>query len=46
MLVRVRDEVRMVKKAYQSLYDSSIAYGIKKALVAEQRRIDQNSYIG
>ena len=35
LLVRVRDEVRMVKKCYQSLYDSSIAYGIKKALVAE-----------
>ena len=35
LLVRVRDEVRMVKNCYQSLYDSSIAYGIKKALVAE-----------
>ena len=28
------------------MYDSSIAYGIKKALVAEQRKIEQNAYIG
>ena len=35
LLVRVRDEVRMVKSCYQRLYDSSIAYGMKKALVAE-----------
>lgn len=43
--MRVRDEVRMVKNCYQSLYDSSIAYGIKKALVAEQRKLDQKDYI-
>ena len=35
MLVRVRDEVRMFKHALQSLYDSSIAYGLKKALNAD-----------
>lgn len=32
----------MVKHAYQGLYDSSIAYGMKKALVAEQRRKDMD----
>ena len=41
LLVRVRDEVRMVKHTYQNLYDSSISYGLKKALVAEQRKTDQ-----
>lgn len=39
--MRVRDEVRMVKSTYQNLYDSSISYGLKKALVAEQRKTDQ-----
>ena len=38
MLVRVRDEFRMVKHALQSLYDSSIAYGLKKALVGESEK--------
>ena len=38
LLVRVRDEVRMVKSAYQNLYDSSIAYGMKKALVATESK--------
>jgi len=33
--VRVRDEFRMVKKTLAGLYDSSIAYGMKKALVSE-----------
>ena len=38
MLVRVRDEVRMFKGALQQLYDSSIAYGMKKALIADQSK--------
>lgn len=38
LLVRVRDEVRMVKSAYQHLYESSIAYGMKKALVATESK--------
>lgn len=38
LLVRVRDEFRMVKQALQSLYDSSIAYGLKKALVGESEK--------
>lgn len=45
LLVRVRDEVRMVKKTLQGLYDSSIAYGMKKALVAEQRKADMQTRI-
>ena len=40
MLLRVRDEARMTITAYETLYESSIAYGVRKALVAEQKRID------
>merc|ERR1712039_804530 len=38
LLLRVRDEIRMTICAYQSLYESSIAFGMRKALQAEQRR--------
>ena len=39
-MLRVRDEARMTITAYETLYESSIAYGVRKALVAEQKRID------
>lgn len=45
LLLRVRDEVRMTKEALQGLYDSSIAYGLKKALVAEQAKKDMHAKI-
>lgn len=32
----------MMKSALQSLYDSSISYGMKKALVAEQSKSEMN----
>ena len=35
LLVRVRDEIKMTIQAYQTLYESSIAYGMRKALQAE-----------
>merc|ERR1712185_821860 len=38
----VRDEIRMTTCAYQSLYESSIAFGMRKALQAEQRRNQHN----
>ena len=34
----MRDEFRMIKLALQSLYDSSITYGLKKALIGEQTK--------
>jgi len=40
LLVRVRDELRMTKQAYQTLYESAIAYGMRKALQAEQEKIE------
>ena len=36
LLLRVRDEIRMTIAAYQTLYESSIAFGMRKALQAEQ----------
>merc|ERR1711933_268812 len=42
LLLRVRDEIRMTICAYQSLYESSIAFGMRKALQAEQRRNQQS----
>ena len=44
-LVRVRDEARMVKRSLQQLYDSSIAYGLKKALIAYQSKTDMHDKI-
>ena len=35
LLVRVRDEIKMTIQAYQTLYESSIAFGMRKALMAE-----------
>ncbi len=40
LLLRVRDEARMTIAAYETLYESSIAYGIRKALMAEQKRTE------
>ena len=38
LLLRCRDEARMTVTAYETLYESAIAYGIRKALMAEHRR--------
>ena len=35
-MLRVRDELKMTLMAYQTLYESGIAFGIRKALKAEQ----------
>ncbi|KAL7748867.1 hypothetical protein RI367_005780 [Sorochytrium milnesiophthora] len=35
LLLRVRDEIRMSIAAYQTLYESSVAFGMRKALMAE-----------
>ena len=32
LLLRVRDQLRMVTAAYQTLYESSVAFGMRKAL--------------
>ena len=44
LLLRVRDEIRMTIAAYQTLYESSIAFGMKKNL-AEQRKAELETEI-
>lgn len=41
LLVRVRDEVKMTILAYQTLYESSVAYGMRKAMQAEQSKAEK-----
>lgn len=44
LLLRVRDEIRMTIACYQTLYESSVAFGMRKALQSEQGRVEmQNS---
>ena len=38
LLVRVRDEYRMLLAHYQTLYDSSVAFGMRKALKASKEK--------
>merc|ERR1712205_137924 len=45
LLLRVRDEIRMTIAAYQTLYESSIAFGMRKALQAEQGKSDMENRI-
>ncbi|KAJ1458841.1 axonemal dynein light chain-domain-containing protein [Pelagophyceae sp. CCMP2097] len=40
LLLRARDEVRMTVDAYKTLYDSSVTFGIRKQLQAEQGMAD------
>ena len=40
--MRVRDEIKMTIQAYQTLYESSIAYGMRKALQAEQKKAEMH----
>ena len=45
LMLRVRDELRMTLMAYQTLYESSIAFGIRKALKAEAGKAEMEAYI-
>lgn len=45
LLVRVRNELRMRVAAYQTLYESSIAFGLRKALQAELGRTEQEEKV-
>jgi dynein light intermediate chain, axonemal len=40
LLLRVRDEIRMTKAAYRTLYESSVAFGMRKALQSEQGKAE------
>jgi dynein light intermediate chain, axonemal len=45
LLLRVRDEARMTLAAYRTLYESSVAFGMRKALQAEQTKVDLQASI-
>ncbi|KAK2909975.1 axonemal dynein light intermediate polypeptide 1 [Channa argus] len=45
LLLRVRNEIQMTIAAYQTLYESSVAFGIRKALQAEQGKADMEKRI-
>lgn len=45
LLLRVRDEIHMTIAAYQTLYESSVAFGMRKALQAEQGKSDMERKI-
>ncbi|KAM6995020.1 axonemal dynein light intermediate polypeptide 1 [Tautogolabrus adspersus] len=45
LLLRVRDEVQMTIAAYQTLYESSVAFGMRKALQSEQGKADMEKRI-
>src|SRR3954447_13366258 len=38
MLLRVRDEIRLTMLSFQSLLESAIAYGIRKAIMVEKQQ--------
>ena len=45
LLLRVRDEIRMTMNAYQTLYESAIAWGMRKALESEQGKMDMEKKV-
>jgi len=45
LLLRCRDEIRMTIAAYQTLYESSVAFGMRKALQAEQGKAEMEQKI-
>lgn len=45
LLLRVRDEIRMTINAYRTLYESSVAFGMRKALHSEQGKVDMQATI-
>eukprot|EP00397_Hematodinium_sp_SG-2012_P055953 GEMP01068670.1.p1 GENE.GEMP01068670.1~~GEMP01068670.1.p1 ORF type:complete len:242 (+),score=49.35 GEMP01068670.1:72-797(+) len=45
LLLRIRDEIRMTIAAYQTLYQSSVTFGTRKQLQAEQGKSDTENRI-
>lgn len=45
LLLRVRDEIKMTIEAYQTLYESAIAWGMRKALESEQGKTDMEKRV-
>ena len=45
LLLRVRDEIRMTVAAFQTLYESSVAFGMRKALQSEQGKSEMEQRV-
>ena len=45
LLLRIRDEIRMTVAAYQTLYESSIAFGMRKSLQAEHGKAEMEQKV-
>merc|ERR1712227_363732 len=45
LLLRVRDEVNMTLQAYQTIYESSIGFGCRKALYARKGEVETGNLI-
>lgn len=45
LLLRVRDELQLTLSAYQALYESSVAFGVRKALQAEQGKANMEKRV-
>ena len=45
LLLRVRDEIRMTVAAFQTLYESSVAFGMRKALQSEQGKSEMEQKV-
>ncbi|XP_018582481.1 axonemal dynein light intermediate polypeptide 1-like [Scleropages formosus] len=45
LLHRIRDEILMTIATYQTLYESSVAFGMRKALLSEQGKFDMEKKI-
>ena len=46
LLARVKDEIKMTIQSYQTLFESSIAFGMRKSLQAELKRAEMAMRIG
>jgi dynein light intermediate chain len=45
LLLKVRDEIKMTINAYQTLYESAIAWGMRKVLESEQGKADMEKQV-
>lgn len=45
LLVRVRDELRLTRETYQTLYESSIAFGIRRSLQGEKTKMEMHASV-
>jgi dynein light intermediate chain, axonemal len=45
LVLRIRDEMRLLVAAYQTLYESSLAFSIRKALHEEATRGEREVYV-